>query len=563
MGRGGPALGAAWALAVLCPVPALVAQTQTTFYAAFADGQEAFRQGQYRTAMAALERAVQLRPVPAARVIIYGNNLLLDYYPYSLVARCHLELGEPEQASAWLRQAEAEGEPASVRGPVARRLVLHGQPAPAPMPVAQPDQVPAVPTHPETPAPAAPLAQPDQAGHAPGPIAPTGAQVPAQASTLPELQQLPGPEAAAPGAGGATHPPLPEQRPDTAKPNLDAPGTDSSPERGARQGPDPLRPLGPTFWVLFAGGLAALALRQGLNRWRRRRGAPAAKAPAPLPPDPGVVGPYLIVRPLGQGGFATTYLARHRDTGREVALKVLHPHRRHDPDFRQRFIQEARLGALLDHPNLVRLLDPGDPADPGWIALEYVPGPTLEAHLKAQGPLPLAEAVAIATGIAEAMAYAHARGVVHRDLKPANVILSRQGPRVMDLGIARDMADAGLTTTYAFMGTPLYAAPEAQLLLKAGPAADRYGLGVILFEMVAGRPPFLGETPFAIMDQHRSAPVPDLLALRPVPLALARFLERLLEKDPNLRPEDGELVAWLERFALTLAEVPAPVPDRR
>ena len=146
------------------------------------------------------------------------------------------------------------------------------------------------------------------------------------------------------------------------------------------------------------------------------------------------------------------------------------------------------------------------------------------------------------------MAYAHTLGVVHRDLKPANIILSPEGAKVMDLGIARELDAAGLTTTFAFMGTPLYAAPEAQLLAKAGPAADRYSLGVILFEMLAGRGPFQGETPFAIMDQHRTAPVPDLRELCGVPPALARLVERLLEKRPEDRPEDGELVAKLRPF---------------
>ena len=131
----------------------------------------------------------------------------------------------------------------------------------------------------------------------------------------------------------------------------------------------------------------------------------------------------------------------------------------------------------------------------------------------------------------------------------------------MDLGIAREMDAAGLTTTYAFLGTPLYAAPEAQLVARAGPAADRYSLGVILFEMLAGHPPFRGETPFAILDQHRAAPVPDLRALRPVPEALARLVERLLAKDPEQRPEDGELVAKLEQLRQSLAATDTRKPD--
>jgi serine/threonine-protein kinase len=231
-----------------------------------------------------------------------------------------------------------------------------------------------------------------------------------------------------------------------------------------------------------------------------------------------------------------------------VALKVLHPHRLHDPEFRKRFRQEAKLGALLDHPHLVRILDPGTEGGFGWIAMEYVAGPTLEAHLKQHGPLPLDEVLTIALGIAEAMAYAHACGVVHRDLKPANVILSDQGPKVLDMGIARELDSSGATTTYAFLGTPLYAAPETQLVAKVGPAADRYCLGVILFEMLAGQPPFQGDTPFAIMDQHRSASPPDLGALRELPPGLARLIERLMDKDPDQRPGDGEILDELKRF---------------
>ena len=425
------------------------------FAEAFAQGREAMDRGQWRIAIGHLERAVRTRPAPAASVRLHGYPPVTGYYPYTLLARCHLELGETVAAAALLRLGEARGEPATVREPVERRL------------------------------------------------APSG--VPARPLTT-------------------AHPVVHERPP---------------------------RPFPFGLWtVLAAAVLAAVLAWLG---WRRRR--PGGSDPAPVA-GPETVGPYRIERLLGHGGFATTYLARHRDTGREVALKVLHPHRLHDPEFRRRFRQEARLGALLDHPGLAPVLDPGTEDSPGWIALEYIPGPTLAERLHGQAGLPLAEAVAIALAIAEAVAYAHAHGVVHRDLKPANVILGPAGPKVMDLGIARELDGAGATTTGAFLGTPVYAAPEVQMMARAGPAADRYSLGVMLFEMLAGQPPFQGETPFATLELHRSAPVPDLRTFREVPDGLGRLVQRLLEKDPEHRPEDGELVARLRSCSTLLAGGP-------
>jgi serine/threonine-protein kinase len=194
--------------------------------------------------------------------------------------------------------------------------------------------------------------------------------------------------------------------------------------------------------------------------------------------------------------------------------------------------------------------------------MEYVPGERLDEHLKAQGALPLAEAVGLAYQVAEAMAHAHAHGVVHRDLKPGNILLTPGGAKVMDLGIARVMDADTVTTTYAFLGTPLYAAPEAQLKTHVGPAADRYSLGVILFHMLAGEPPFQGETPFEILDRHRSALPPDLRVLRPdVPGPLRSLVARLLEKDPDLRPDDSEITRVLAGLEVSLSVPPAAPPQ--
>ncbi|HEX9081507.1 MAG TPA: serine/threonine-protein kinase, partial [Holophagaceae bacterium] len=204
----------------------------------------------------------------------------------------------------------------------------------------------------------------------------------------------------------------------------------------------------------------------------------------------------------------------------------------------------------LDHPKLVRILDPGPDEGTPYLAMEHVKGCSLEERLKRQGALPLAEACAIGRDVAEAMAYAHAHGVVHRDLKPGNILLTEAGARVTDLGIARVMDAATVTTTYAFLGTPLYAAPESQLKTHVGPAADRYSLGVILFHLLAGEPPFQGETPFQILDRHRAAVPPDLATLRPdVPPHLAALVMGLLAKDPDQRPDDAAIVQILSEEA--------------
>ncbi|HJW72421.1 MAG TPA: serine/threonine-protein kinase [Geothrix sp.] len=291
--------------------------------------------------------------------------------------------------------------------------------------------------------------------------------------------------------------------------------------------------------------LGAALLGGSFWAYRRRRERREAESFQ----EPKHVGSYRIERLLGRGGFASTYLARHDATDTPVALKVLHPYRMDDPEFLERFRQEARLGTMLNHPNLVRLLDPGPESGVPWLAMEYVAGQRLDQALKEEGPLPLARLLAIARQIAAGLAHAHQLGIVHRDLKPGNVILAGDQAKIMDFGISRIMDAQTLTTTYAFLGTPLYAAPEAQLKTHVGPSADLYAFGIMLFEMLVGHTPFRGETPFEILDQHRTQPLPDLAALRPdTPPALVDLIARLCRKDPAKRPNDGEVLAVLREL---------------
>lgn len=306
--------------------------------------------------------------------------------------------------------------------------------------------------------------------------------------------------------------------------------------QAARRIPPPM-PAG--FWI----GLAAVAALAAWTAWLRGR---AAGTDGQAPPGRGRIGPYQLIRPLGRGAFATTFLARHHSTGRRVALKVLHPRHRQDPDLCWLLHQEAGLGRRLDHPGVAAVVDRDRDPEPGWVALDYVAGPTLEQVLAARGRLRPGRAAAVALDLARALAHAHAQGVVHRDLKPGNVILGRRGATLTDLGAAWAAEHPDPPGGAGFHGTPAYAPPEAWEPGGAGPAGDRYSLGVVLFEMLAGRIPFPGPTARGFQAQHRDAPVPDLGGLAGTPPELARLVERLLAKDPGRRPGDAELVAALE-----------------
>ncbi|WP_243317398.1 serine/threonine-protein kinase [Geothrix paludis] len=506
---------------MLCLAPLLAAQSQPTFYAAYQDGLDAERQGQWKVAAAAYRRAIELRPASAARIVIYGNNLLNDYAPYTHLARCFIELGDTDAARATLDRAAHQREPEAAREALAHRL---SPKAPALPPAKDPDPAPTPPK---------PVAAPPAQGQ---PVPPPADSTPAP---------LPGPpREAAPAATARNQPPSPQRDappprlPDQATP---APAQATAPAPAAA----PQIAPAPGSRLRWAIGLSLAVAGAWLLFRRRRRPSESSSFG-----DPEQLGPYRIERLLGRGGFASTYLARHGTTRVPVALKLLHPYRHDDPEFLRRFRQEAKLGAMLDHPNLVRMLDPGPETGPPWLAMEYISGRRLDQALREDGPPSLPAFYRLAMQIVGAMAHAHRLGIVHRDLKPGNVIFDGDQAKVMDFGISRIVDSSTLTTTYAFLGTPRYAAPEAQTRAQVGPAADRYSLGIVLFELLAGHPPFDGETPFEILDKHRRDPLPDLSALRPdIPAALVDLVERLCRKDPDQRPEDEEVLSVLTGLA--------------
>ncbi|WP_306600027.1 serine/threonine-protein kinase [Geothrix sp. 21YS21S-2] len=487
-------------------LPALVLlQTQPTFYAAWEDGRDAEAARHFEAALAAYQRAAELHPRSARQVIIYGNNVLQGFYPYTRIARCCIELGRWDAADQALAQAERESEPREERQALAARV------------------------HRPRPAEVAPSAPP-----APAP-APVKAAEPAPAPP----PAVAAPQPAPPPEPPRTAEPRPVERPPAsvqAPPARPVPEPPRAPEIQIRQR------HGVYPWLL--GGLAAAVLGLWLAGRRRRPALDEAFR------QPAQVGPYHIERLLGRGGFASTYLARKEGDKRPVALKLLHPFRQDDPEFLGRFRQEARLGSLLDHPNIVRLLDQGPRDTTPWLVMEYVEGQRLDVYLKERGQLPLAKVLDLARQVASAMAHAHGRGVTHRDLKPGNILMLGDQVKVMDFGIARILDSATLTTTYAFLGTPSYAAPELQLKTQVGPAADRYSFGILLFELISGQTPFRGETPFEILDQHRSAELPDLAALRPdAPRPLVDLVRRLARKNPDERPGDDEVCEILDALA--------------
>ena len=262
---------------------------------------------------------------------------------------------------------------------------------------------------------------------------------------------------------------------------------------------------------------------------------------------------YEIHRRLARGGMAQVYLARDRSLDRPVAVKELVPEFATDPSFVERFRREAQAAANLSHPNIVGVYDWGAQDGTYFIVMEYVDGPSLSRVLRADGPFHPRRAAEIAAEVAAGLGFAHSRGVVHRDVKPGNVLLTRSGQaKVTDFGIARALSssDEDLTQAGSVMGTATYFSPEQAQGLSVDPRSDLYSLGVVLYELVTGRPPFTGETPLAIAYKHvQDQPAPPSTLMTGLPQALEAIIMKLLAKRPDDRYASAEdLRSDLNRF---------------
>lgn len=271
------------------------------------------------------------------------------------------------------------------------------------------------------------------------------------------------------------------------------------------------------------------------------------------------VGAYQIIEPLGQGGMATVFKAYHPALDRYVAIKVLHPAFKEDPNFNARFNREARIVAKLDHPNIVPIYDYAEHADTPYLVMRYVEGKTLKAIFR-DNPLPfsLDRVLTYIRPIADGLAYAHAQGVLHRDIKPSNVICANDGHiYIMDFGLAR-IAQAGESTMSQDMliGTPQYISPEQARGTALDERTDIYSLGVVLFEMLTGRVPFSADTPYAIIHDHIYSPLPLPTTINPhLSPEIERVLLKALAKDPDARFASAtELMR-----ALDAAQIPGTV----
>jgi eukaryotic-like serine/threonine-protein kinase len=252
-------------------------------------------------------------------------------------------------------------------------------------------------------------------------------------------------------------------------------------------------------------------------------------------------GRYRVLGRLGVGGMATVYLAEDSSLGRKVALKVMAERYAEDGEFVERFRREAQAAARLNHPNIIAVYDRGEADGRPYIAMEYLQGRTLKQVIQAEGPLPPERAIAIAMQVLAGLRYAHEHGVVHRDVKPHNVLVGDDGRiKVTDFGIAH-AGDPQMTEVGSIVGTAQYLSPEQARGRSVGPQTDIYSLGVVLYEMLAGRVPFEGDSSVAIAMQHVSDQPPPLRSLAPdVPESLALVVAHAMLKDSAQRYGSAE-----------------------
>ncbi|MCB0028467.1 MAG: serine/threonine protein kinase [Anaerolineales bacterium] len=271
------------------------------------------------------------------------------------------------------------------------------------------------------------------------------------------------------------------------------------------------------------------------------------------------IGRYQIKGELGRGGMATVYRALDPNFSRDVAVKVLPAHFLHDPSFRDRFMAEARTIATLEHPAIVPVYDFGTNTQGGgepFIVMRLLEGGSLRDRLDRQGALPLAEAARILSRLAPALDFAHKRGVIHRDLKPGNIMFDSEGePYLADFGIAR-LAEA--TQTMTIVGTPAFMSPEQwEGNRKLDGRSDLYALGVVVFEMITGRMPFVSDTPAGLMRAHLLEPIPDILKYKgDLPIRCQPVIEKALAKNREDRYQTAESMATAVKLLASGQELP-------
>lgn len=250
---------------------------------------------------------------------------------------------------------------------------------------------------------------------------------------------------------------------------------------------------------------------------------------------------YILEEEVARGGMATVWRARDEILARTVAVKVLHQRLSNDATFLARFRREALAAARLAHPNILAIYDTGEqPGDEGvahYMVMEYCGGGTLAGLLQREGPMEPERVVAVGAAVCDALDCAHRQDVIHRDVKPGNILLTGDGTlKVADFGIARAVESADVTTTGTILGTVAYISPEHAREGEVDARSDLYSLGVVLFELVVGRPPFREESHVATALKHMNDPPPSPRSLRAgVPRALESVILQALEKDPDRR----------------------------